>query len=117
MGDKDPLVNQERKAAALSTCITVLSIAVYAENRCMGFFAMGPLFVTVPKGTLTPDWIQTLGNQELLGDMGALGGEEESQGQLRRCSFPIQRGLHSQDCGVGNWGHLSKPRGLGQSGS
>lgn len=42
--------------------------------------------VTVPKGTLTPDWIQTLGSQELLGDIGGLG---RRRGEPRTAKTPL----------------------------
>lgn len=82
----------------------------------MGFFAKVPLSVTVAKGTFTSDWIQTLGSQELLGDIRALGGEEGSPGQLRRCSFPIQRGLTRSPFSRLGSGKLGSPEQTEESG-
>lgn len=82
----------------------------------MGFFAKVPLSVTVAKGTFTPDRIQTLGSQELLGDIRALGGEEGSPGQLRCFSFPIQRGLTRSPFSRLGSGKLGSPEQTEESG-
>lgn len=82
----------------------------------MGFFAKVPLSVTVANGTFTSDWIPTLGSQELLGDIRALGGEEGSPGQLRRCSFPIQRGLTRSPFSRLGSGKLGSPEQTEESG-